>query len=205
MANVIITIGRQYGSSGRRIGELLAKELGISFYDEQLITLAAEKSNLCHEAALEADEKNANSLLYTLAMGSSAMLHSSHYNMPINDKLFLAQAEIIKEIADKESAVIVGRCADYVLRDYPRLYSVFIHADTDVRAKNVAKHTGKSESDAYGLISKTDRRRANYYNFYTGKKWGDMNSYDFSVDSGKLGVEKAAKLIAEFVRLGEKD
>ena len=112
MANTIITVARQYGSGGREIGALVAKELGISFYDHELITMAAEKSDLCREAAEKADEKNANSLLYTLAMGSSAMLHAPGYNLPVNDRLFLAQSEIIKEIAAKEAAVIVGRCAD---------------------------------------------------------------------------------------------
>ena len=167
MANVIITIGRQYGSSGRYIGELAAKELGIPFYDQEILTLAAAKSQLCEEAAAEADERNANSLLYTLAMGSAAMLHSSHYNMPINDKLFLAQSEVIKEIAQKGSAVIVGRCADYVLREHPYAFNVFIHADEDVRIKKIADRMNVNENEARALINKTDKRRANYYNFYT--------------------------------------
>ena len=131
MGKVIITIARQYGSGGREIGEMIAKELDVPFYDQNLITLAAEKSNLCHEAAAEADERNANSLLYTLAMGSTAMLHSTHYNMPINDKLFLVQSDIIKEAAQKGSCVVVGRCADYVLRDRTDVISVFIHADAN--------------------------------------------------------------------------
>ncbi len=203
MGKVIITIARQYGSGGRYIGELLAKELGIPFYDQNLITLAAEKSDLCKEAAEEADERNASSLLYTLAMGSTAMLHSPHYNMPINDKLFLVQSEIIKEAAAKGSAVIVGRCADYVLQDNPYTLRVFIHADAKVRAKHIAERNGITESEAYTLISKTDRRRANYYNFYTGKRWGEMAGYDLCINSGKLGAEKAAKLIADYAKMQE--
>lgn len=201
MGKVIITIARQYGSGGREIGEMIAKELDVPFYDQNLITLAAEKSNLCHEAAAEADERNANSLLYTLAMGSTAMLHSTHYNMPINDKLFLVQSDIIKEAAQKGSCVVVGRCADYVLRDRTDVISVFIHADANIRAKHVAERNGITESEAFSLISKTDRRRANYYNFYTGKRWGETNQYDLCVDAGKIGLENAAKLIVAYAKM----
>lgn len=201
MGKVIITIARQYGSGGRQIGELIAKELNVPFYDQNLITLAAEKSDLCHEAAAEADERNANSLLYTLAMGSTAMLHTPHYNMPINDKLFLVQSDIIKEAAEKGSCVIVGRCADYVLRDRTDVVSVFVHADANIRAKHVAERNGITESEAFSLISKTDRRRANYYNFYTGKRWGETNHYDLCVDAGKIGIENAAKLIAAYAKM----
>ncbi|MBE6679851.1 MAG: cytidylate kinase-like family protein [Ruminococcaceae bacterium] len=203
MANVIITIGRQFGSGGRHIGELVAEKLGLPFYDEKLISLAAEKSDLCREAIVEADERNASSLLYTLAMGSSAMLHSSHYNMPINDKLFLVQSEIIRDAAAKGGAVIVGRCADYILRDHPRMISVFIYADNDFRVKNVAGRDNISNSEAQSLISKTDRRRANYYNFYTGNRWGEMTNYDFAVDSSKLGAEKTAELIVNYAKAFE--
>ena len=201
MGKVIITIGRQYGSSGRYIGELTAKELGIPFYDEELISLAAEKSDLCAEAIAQADERNASSLLYTLAMGSTAMLHSPQYNMPVNDKLFLVQSDIIKDIANKGSAVIIGRCADYVLRDNPCRFSVFFHADARIRAKKIAERNGITETEAMTLISKTDRRRANYYNFYTGNKWGVAENYDLCIDSGKIGSEKAAKVLIEYSKL----
>ena len=205
MDNVVITIARQYGSGGREIGERIAKELNIPFYDQNLITLAAEKSDLCHEAAAQADERNANSLLYTLAMGSTAMLHSAHYNMPINDKLFLIQSDIIKDAAAKGSCVIVGRCADYVLRDRKNTVRVFVHADDKIRAKHIAERNGITESEAFTLISKTDRRRANYYNFYTGKRWGETNQYDLCIDSGKIGIENAAKVIAEYAKMAKEE
>lgn len=201
MANVIITIGRQFGSGGRHIGELVAKELGIPFLDEELITLAADNSELCKEAVKEADERSASSLLYTLAMGSTAMLHTSHYHMPVNDKVFLVQSDIIRGAAQKGSAVIVGRCADYVLRDHPRVLSVFIYANDDFRINNVATRGNISMSEAQSLINKTDRRRANYYNFYTGNRWGVMENYDLSLDASKLGAEKTAKLIAEYAKM----
>ena len=200
MANVIITIGRQFGSGGRKIGELVAKELGIPFFDENLITMAADSSDLCKEAIEEADERSANSLLYTLAIGSSAMLHSSHYHMPINDKVFLVQSDIIKNAAKNGSAVIVGRCADYILRDHPKLLSVFIYADADYRVNNVATSGNISKAEAQTLINKTDKRRANYYNFYSGNRWGVMENYDLSLNSAKLGQEKTAKIIAEYTK-----
>ena len=197
MKDTVITIGRQYGSGGREIGEAVAKMLGIPFYDEEIISLAAEKSDLCQEAAASADETSANSLLYTLAMGSSAMLHAPNFNMPIHDKLFLAQSDVIRELAEKGPCVIVGRCADYVLRNRKHVLRIFIHADADVRAAVAAKRNGVTETRAYDLLAKTDRRRANYYSFYTGKKWGATETYDLCIDSGKLGAEKTAKLIAE--------
>ncbi len=200
MGKVIITIGRQYGSSGRYIGELAAKELGIPFYDQELITLAAEKSDLCADAVEQADERNANSLLYTLAMGSTAMLHSAQYNMPVNDKLFLVQSDIIKDIAKNGSAIIIGRCADYVLRDNKNAFSVFFHADERIRAKKIAERNGITETEAMSLISKTDRRRANYYNFYTGNRWGETENYDLCIDSGKIGSEKAAKVLVAYAK-----
>lgn len=201
MANVIITIGRQFGSGGRHIGELVAKELGIPFLDEELITLAADNSELCKEAVAEADERSANSLLYTLAMGSSAMLHTSTYHMPVNDKVFLVQSEIIRDAATKGSAVIVGRCADYVLRDHPHLLSVFIYAENEFRVNNVATRGSITKAEAQSLITKTDRRRANYYNFYTGNRWGIMENYDLAIDASKLGAEKTAKLIADYAKM----
>lgn len=200
MGKVIITIGRQYGSSGRYIGELVAKELGIPFYDEELITLAAEKSGLCTDAIANADERNASSLLYTLAMGSTAMLHSSQYNMPVNDKLFLVQSDIIRDIAKKGSAVIIGRCADYVLRDEKDTFSVFFHADEDIRAAKIAERNNITKAAAASLITKTDRNRANYYNFYTGNTWGAAENYDLCINSGRIGSEKAAKLLVEYAK-----
>ena len=136
--NTIITIARQFGSGGREIGHQIAEILGVKCYDRDLITLAAEKSGLSEEALHHADEKAASSLLYTLVM-SSNMYHSNvdRFNVPINDKLFCAQSEIIREIAEKESCVIVGRCADYVLAENPRCVRAFVYADFDVRVKTV--------------------------------------------------------------------
>lgn len=200
-SNLIIAIGRQYGSAGRHIGEELAKKLGIPFYDNELIKLAAEKSGLAHHVVDQADEKATNSLLYTLAMGSSFWGGNAHiaFDMPINDKLFITQSDIIRGIADGGPAVIVGRCADYVLREYPNLIKVFIHASLDFRAQHVAELHNITPDKAKDVIVKTDKRRSNYYNYYTGQKWGKIDNYDLSLDSSKLGIETTAEMLYQYV------
>lgn len=200
--NRIITITRQFGSGGREVGHKLAEMLGIKCYDRDLITMAAQKSGMSEETLRQVDEKAASSLLYTLVMGSN-MYHSTvdQFNVPINDKLFNIQSEIIKELAEKESCVVVGRCADYVLADHPSCVKVFIYADFDNRVKTVCARQSVSESEARDLIVKTDKRRANYYNYYTGHKWGRLENYDFSVSTDHIGVEGAAKLIAAYANI----
>ncbi|MBR7185765.1 MAG: cytidylate kinase-like family protein [Clostridia bacterium] len=196
---VIITIARQYGSGGREIGEKVAKLLDIPSYDRELITLAAQKSGLNTNILHSVDEKATNSLLYTLAMGSN--IYSSgaavSYDIPINDRLFITQCDIIKNLAKENSCVIVGRSADYVLRENPRRISVFIYAPLEVRIRRVAERHSLSDADARSLILKTDKRRANYYNFYTGQKWGKFDNYHVSLDSSLLGIDGTAKLISQ--------
>ena len=197
---VIVTIARQYGSGGREIGEKVAATLGIAFYDRELITLAAQKSGLNANIVHAVDEKATNSLLYTLAMGSNIYNSGGavRYDIPINDRLFITQCDIIRNLADENSCVIVGRSADYVLRENPRRISVFIYADLDARIKRVAQRHSLTDAAARDLIAKTDKRRANYYNFYTGQKWGKYNNYHMSIDSTLLGIDGTAKLIAQF-------
>lgn len=201
--SIAITIARQYGSGGREIGERVAALLGIKHYDEELITMAANEGNIDTAIATKADESAANSLLYTLALGSnffgSAM--SFGYRPPLNDKLFLLQSDVIRRVAAEGSCVVIGRCADYVLREHPRRLSIFIYGDTAHRKERImARHAGTSESKALELMSKTDRRRSSYYNFYTGGKWGKFDNYHLAVNSSALGIEGTAELIAEFAR-----
>lgn len=201
--SIAITIARQYGSGGREIGERVAALLGIKHYDEELITMAANEGNIDTAVATKADESAANSLLYTLALGSnffgSAM--SFGYRPPLNDKLFLLQSDVIRRVAAEGSCVVIGRCADYVLREHPRRLSIFIYGDTAHRKERImARHAGTSESKALELMSKTDRRRSSYYNFYTGGKWGKFDNYHLAVNSSALGIEGTAELIAEFAR-----
>ena len=201
MKNVVITIARQYGSGGREVGHKIAEILGIKCYDRDLITLAAEKSGLSEEALHHADEKAASSLLYTLVM-SSNMYHSNvdRFNVPINDKLFCVQSEIIRDIAQRESCVIVGRCADYVLAEHPRVVRVFLYADFENRVKKICAEESISEADARERIVKTDKRRANYYNYYSGQKWGKIDNYDLALSTDKLGPEGTARFIVEYAR-----
>lgn len=195
---IIITIARQYGSGGREIGERVAEGLGIPIYDKELITDAAAKGSLNAEVIKNADESAANSLLYTLAMGSNVLGTTMHfgYKMPLNDKLFILQSEVIKERAAEGSCVIIGRCADYVLRDEPNVLRLFIYGDLDHREERVAKrHPELKSSQIIDVINKTDKRRSSYYNFYTGNKWGKYDNYDMAINSSTLGVEGTAQLI----------
>ena len=200
---IIITIARQYGSGGREIGEKVAAKLGIKLYDKELIKEAASRGSLDEGVSEMADESAANSLLYTLAMGSNVLGTTMHfgYKMPLNDKLFILQSEIIKECAKNESCVIIGRCGDYVLRDEENLFRIFIYGDLDHRQARVAqRHPELKSSQVVDIINKTDKRRASYYNFYTGNKWGKYDHYDIAINSSTLGIDGAAELICASVK-----
>ena len=199
---IIITIARQYGSGGREIGEKVAKKLGIPLYDKQLITDAASRGSLDENVTKLADESAANSLLYTLAMGSNVLGTTMHfgYKMPLNDKLFILQSEVIKEYAKDTSCVIIGRCADYVLRNEEKLLRIFVYGDLDHREKRVAeRHPELKASQIIDVINKTDKRRSSYYNFYTGNKWGKYDNYDIAINSSTLGIDGAADMICACV------
>ncbi len=195
-----ITIARQFCSGGNAVGELLAEKLGIKMYDKQLITLAAKKSGY-HEAIFEqADEVASNSLLYSVVMGSSPMgsLLFPNNNMVTNDSLFTLQSNIIKETAEKESCIIIGRCANYVLRKHPRLLSVYLWADTDYRIKRFEElYKEPKEKDIETELIKADKKRRNYYNYYSGKEWDSATSYDLVINVAKAGVEGTVKQIID--------
>lgn len=200
---ILITIARQFGSGGREIGERVAKILGIPLIDKELIKDAATSGELSEEVIKSSDESAANSLLYTLAMGSNVLGTTIHfgYKMPINDKLFILQSEAIKNYAAKGSCVIIGRCADYVLRDEPSLFRIFIYGDLDHRQERVKeRHPELKSSQVIDVINKTDKRRASYYNFYTGNKWGKYDNYDMAINSSTFGIEETAELIAASVK-----
>lgn len=198
--SLIITIGRQFGSGGRDVGEKVAKHFGIPFYDKELVEMAAQKSNLSHEALREVDEHATNSFLYSLASGNYSLRGINapiYYEMPINDKLFIAQAEVIKEIAKQGSCVIVGRCADYVLEDEENvnLLNVFIHGGVDYRSKRVMEALGLSQAKARDKVLKTDKQRRTYYDYYTSRDWGVMSNYDMCVNAEKFGIDGTAELV----------
>ncbi len=199
---IIITIARQFGSGGREIGEHISKILGIPLVDKELIKDAAARGELNEEVIKNTEETATNSLLYTLAMGSNVLGTTMHfgYKMPVNDRLFILQSEAIKEYAAKGSCVIIGRCADYVLRDEPSLFRIFVYGDLDHRKERVMeRHPELKSSQVIDVINKTDKRRASYYNFYTGNKWGKYDNYDMAINSSTFGVLETAKIIAAAV------
>ena len=200
---LIITIARQFGSGGREIGERVAEILGIPCYDKELIKDAAAKGNLNADVLKTTDESAANSLLYTLAMGSNVVGTSIHfgYKMPINDKLFILQSEVIKNYAKEGSCIIIGRCSDYVLREEENVFRLFIYGDLEHRKERVQlRHPELKSSQIIDVINKTDKRRASYYNFYTGNKWGKYDNYDMAINSSTLGIEGTADMIAACAR-----
>lgn len=195
---IIITVARQYGSGGREIGEKVAEKLGIPIFDKEIITDAAREGEFATDIIKEADESAANSLLYTLAMGSNIASTHMHfgYKMPINDKLFILQSELIRNYAEKGSCVIIGRCADYVLRNEADTIKIFVYGDLEHRKARVTeRHPELKSSQIIDVINKTDKRRSSYYNFYTGNKWGKYDNYDIAINSSTLGIEGSVDLI----------
>lgn len=202
----IITIGRQYGSAGHEIGATIAHDMGVKLYDKEMLKRAAKESGLCEELFETHDEKPTHSFLYSLVMDTYSLGYSSstYADMPINHKIFLAQFEAIKKIANEGPCVIVGRCSDYALEDYDNVVNVFIYADLEQRIRRVARIYNLTDAQAKDLIVKTDKKRASYYNYYTNKIWGDAKNYDLCLNSAKLGVGGTAKAIMDYVALKNK-
>lgn len=195
--NMIITIGRQFGSGGHEIGRKLAKELGIKIYDKELLKLVAEESGICEKVLENYDEKPTNSLLYSIVMDVYPSMN--YVGTTLNQQIYQAQFDTIKKLGRGESCVIVGRGADYILRDCENLTSVFIHASMDFRIQRVTEYEKISDSKARDMILKADKKRASFYNFQTEKKWGVASSYDLCVDSSDLGIDGAVGLIIDYV------
>lgn len=198
--NLIITIGRECGSGGRHIGKKLAEELGIKCYDKELIDVAVKNSGLCKELFETHDEKPTSSFLYSLVMDTYSLgyANSAYMDMPLNHKVFLAQFDTIKQLATEESCIMIGRCADYALAEFPNVVSVFITADEDVKIKTLMERHKMTEVQAKSFMVKTDKKRASYYNYYSSKRWGDSKSYDLCINSSKVGMDGAIKIIKDF-------
>lgn len=203
--NTIITVGREFGSAGREIGYKVAEAFGIKLYDKEMLARAAKESGICEEIFETHDEKPTNSFLYSLVMDTYSMGYSgnTYTDMPINHKVFLAQFDAIKKIADEGPCILVGRCADYALESYKNVVSVFIHADMNARIRRIARIYDLTDAKAKDLIIKTDKKRSSYYNYYTNKKWSDAESYELCLTSSELGIEGTAKAIIDYVRLKE--
>ena len=203
--NLVITIGRQFGSGGRKVGKLLAEKLDIPYYDKELLAEAAKDSGICQEIFENHDEKPTRSLLFSLVTG--VQMHgdpgSMYMDMPLNHRIFLAQFDAIRRIASEGPCVIVGRCADYVLRDKPNAVSVFVKADIRQMEERAVSLYGVDPARAEETVRKADKQRASYYNYYATATWGDVNNYDLCVDTGKLGIDGTVELIEQYLRLRE--
>ncbi len=199
MAKTSIVIGRQFGSGGFEIGKMLSEQLGYGFYDKELIELTAKKANYSPETVKKLDENARGSFLYSIAMGHynvGTLGGPLYYDLPINDKLFIAQSEVIKEKALEGPSVFVGRCADYVLKNAKmNVLSVFIYADMDYRIKRVVEEHKMTEQQARERIIKTEKQRRSYYDYYTNRDWGVMKNYDLCLDSSALGRDTCIEII----------
>ena len=196
----VINVGRQLGSGGRQIGEKLASQFGISFYDKELINLASKESGLGKEFFENADEKKSHSLIGGL-LGLRTNISNEVYvnNYLSNETFFKIQSDIIRELAAEKSCVFVGRCADYILRDHPRCINVFITADADDRVKRVARDQQLTVEKAQDVIEKTDKKRSEYYNYFSNKTWGVAGSYHLCINSSILGTDETVAFIRRFV------
>lgn len=201
----IITIGRQAGSGGKEIGEKLAQALGICCYDRELLEKAAKNSGICEEIFENHDEKPTRSFLYSLVMDTYSYGYSSaaYPDMPINHKVFLAQFNAIKEIAEDGACIMVGRCADYALEDDFPCLRLFLYAPLESRISRVAKLHDITYAKAKERVLKSDKQRASYYNYYTNKKWGEANSYDLCINTSILGIDGTVELIKNIVNTQE--
>lgn len=198
MDNVYITIGRQFGSGGREIGKKLAQALNIPYYDKELLAVAAEESGLSPEFLQSYDEKPTNSFLYSLVMGQQTILTGNHST--VEQLAADAQRDAVLSVAKKGSCVIVGRCADYILRDQPGLVRIFVMADHDSRIARITQRDGVSEKEAEEKIRRMDKTRASYYSFHTDRTWGAAESYDLCVSSSLRGVDGAVETILAFLK-----
>ncbi len=199
----VINIGRQLGSGGKEIGEKLAARLGIGFYDKELINLASEESGLCREFFERADEKASQSLVsgfFGMRFPFVSDGSIPYGNCLSNDALFKVQSDVIRRLADEHSCLFLGRCADYILREHPRAVNVFISASLDDRVRRLCTHLNISVEEAKGFIQKGDKRRAEYYNYYSYKTWGAASTYHLCIDSSVLGVDATVDFIETFVR-----
>lgn len=204
MEKFVITIGREFGSGGLDVGRMLSDSLNVKCYDKELLSLAAKESGLCQEIFENHDEKPTSSFLYSLVMDTysvSGYTSAPFLDMPLNHKVFLAQFETIKNLAEKESCIIVGRCADYALANHPNCTNVFIHADIDFRINHIMDKYKLSRDKASDMIHKTDKKRASYYNYYSSKKWGDSRSYNLTLDSSQLGFKGCCNMILNYMEL----
>ena len=207
--NIVFTISRQYGSGGRTVGKMLADELGIHYYDKELMKLAAEESGINESLFVQADENvdDKNPLLVRVMKNvyQGELISPKSDDFVSRENLFNYQAKVLKKLAETESCVIIGRCADFVLKDYDNVVSVFVHAPKDFLMEQAAKKQSYRDKELEKFIEKTDRYKADYYHYHTGQQWTDARNYDLCLNSGRLGFDKCVEEIKAYtkVRFGE--
>ena len=203
--NMVITIGRQYGSGGREVGRRLASRLEIPYYDKEILSEASKDSGICEELFEDHDEKPTRSFLYSLVTGVQTHGNPStmYMDMPLNHRIFLAQFDTIRRLAGNGPCVVVGRCADYVLRDEKNVVNVFLKADMEHRIERAIER-GAEPSRVQDIVKRHDKERASYYNYYATTTWGDVNNYDLCLDTGKVGYDGAVDMIIAYIALREK-
>lgn len=203
--NNVIAIGREFGSGGREIGKKLSEKYNIPFYDKELLEEASKHSGICEDLFVKHDENCTHSFLYSLVTGSYPMTPDGRINpeMPLNHRIFLAQFETIKKLSS-QPCVIVGRCADYILQDLDNLISVFVTGELPEKKRRIAERYDIEKQKLEDFIRKTDKRRANYYEYYTDKKWGMAANFDLTVNSSLLGIDGSVELISDYIELAAK-
>lgn len=198
---MVITIGREYGSGGRYIGERLAKELNLKFYDKEILERLSKEENIDLKLLENTDESNKNSFWYTLAMSSMSYSDSvnSLTDLPMNDKYFIQVSRLIEKIAKEDNCVIIGRCSNIILKDNPNVINVFVYSsDVEFKIKRKIEFANLDENKAIKLMQKKDKERAAYYHYYTNEKWGARGGYDLLIDTSKLGIENTIDIIKQY-------
>jgi cytidylate kinase len=202
MNNIVISIGRELGSGGKEIAEKLAQRLGIKFYDKKLLEVAARESGLDTTVFERADERESNSFMgnFFSIHGSLTGVFSGNSCMD-TDQLFEIQSEAIRTLSEQESCIIVGRCAEYVLRDHPRMASIFITADYENRVQYVMRHDNVDREQAIATIERGDKRRRQYHDYYAVTRWGEARCYDLCINSSHLGIEGTTEFLCNYIKL----
>ncbi|MGN0383294.1 MAG: AAA family ATPase [Eubacterium sp.] len=202
MDNYVITIARGYGSGGRTVGKMLAEELGIGYYDKELMRMASEDSGINEALFAKADERVRNSLLYKISrkVYTGELIGPDSDDFISNENLFNYQAKIIKELAASESCVIIGRCADYVLKDNPNVIRLFIYAPHEACISRLRPILCKSDKEIDQIITKTDKKRAEYYKYYTGHEWNDARNYDVCINSNQYSFDTIANIVKLYLK-----
>lgn len=202
MDKFIVTIARGYGSGGKTIGKMLADKLGAKFYDKELLRLASDASGINEALFGESDEKTSSGVFKKPKVYKGEIISPSESKFTSEENLFNYQAMVIKHLAAESPCVIVGRCADYVLRDDPSVVRVFVYADEENCIKNVADVRGITDRrEAIKRITSIDKERAAYYKAHTGREWIDARNYDLCLNSGNLGFEKCVEIISDFIKI----